>query len=309
MNGVVIGHSYDASDVTFVFRTEDGGATWSTFSSAIGSPKECVVSFLDPTTGILQFRDNRIFRTTNGGETWRGVAGSGGSLLRFADPEVGWAFRYRKISYTTDGGNRWSSRDVPFPASVLAFSLPTRDVGYVVGEHGMIYRYQSAASGQVSPKAIPAPQVPTARVDAEPAADQLSTELSGLSESVKSQTDGNASASMAPTLGSAAMAIPFIDKCCKSQLTKISDLVQSLVKSVPQLVGTYRNLNLVTLGLKLVTELPSELDGITSALAELRKAPDAQAALTATANLAAAVDAFRTSLTNEDLAANNTAGQ
>jgi uncharacterized membrane-anchored protein len=105
------------------------------------------------------------------------------------------------------------------------------------------------------------------------------------------------------------MAIPFIDKCCKSQLTKISDLVQSLVKSVPQLVGTYRNLNLVTLGLKLVTELPSELDGITSALAELRKAPDAQAALTATANLAAAVDAFRTSLTNEDLAANNTAGQ
>ena len=30
----------------------------------------------------------------------------------------------------------------PFSYGVEAFSLPTRDRGYVVGDHGMIYRYR-----------------------------------------------------------------------------------------------------------------------------------------------------------------------
>jgi photosystem II stability/assembly factor-like uncharacterized protein len=42
----------------------------------------------------------------------------------------------------TDGGRHWTAREVRFPAPVIAFSLPARDRGYVVGDQGMIYRYR-----------------------------------------------------------------------------------------------------------------------------------------------------------------------
>jgi hypothetical protein len=80
--------------------------------------------------------------------------------MAFADPEVGWAFGANKMSFTTDGGTRWNSRTIAFPAEVTAFSLPRRDRGYVVGEHGMIYRYRIVPSAQNVPKSIAAPLMP-----------------------------------------------------------------------------------------------------------------------------------------------------
>jgi hypothetical protein len=46
------------------------------------------------------------------------------------------------FSYTTDSGRRWMARTIPFPASVVSFSVPAADAGYVVGAHGMVYRYR-----------------------------------------------------------------------------------------------------------------------------------------------------------------------
>jgi photosystem II stability/assembly factor-like uncharacterized protein len=43
--------------------------------------------------------------------------------------------------YMTDGGQKWPSRKIAFPSSVNAFSLADKDNGYVVGDHGMVYRY------------------------------------------------------------------------------------------------------------------------------------------------------------------------
>jgi hypothetical protein len=46
------------------------------------------------------------------------------------------------MTYTVDGGQHWLSRDIAFPAPVEAFSLVRPDSGYVVGSHGMVYRYR-----------------------------------------------------------------------------------------------------------------------------------------------------------------------
>jgi photosystem II stability/assembly factor-like uncharacterized protein len=85
-----------------------------------------------------------MFRTTDGGKSWTGVSGQGEvrSDLAFADAQVGWMIYYRKMTYTTNGGKSWLSRDIAFPAMVADSSLPARDRGYAAGDHGMVYRYR-----------------------------------------------------------------------------------------------------------------------------------------------------------------------
>jgi photosystem II stability/assembly factor-like uncharacterized protein len=87
-----------------------------------------------PDTGLL-------YRASDGGKTWNRTAASPDKSIRFADPEIGWAFHYGKLSFTTSGGTAWTSRTFSFPGRVDAFSLPSRHRAYVAGTHGMIYRY------------------------------------------------------------------------------------------------------------------------------------------------------------------------
>ena len=82
--------------------------------------------------------------------------------IRFADHQVGWVARGTRIAYTSDGGKRWNTAEIRFPAEVFSSSLPARDRGYVVGEHGMIYRYRIvpidySVKGMISAPAIAAP--------------------------------------------------------------------------------------------------------------------------------------------------------
>jgi photosystem II stability/assembly factor-like uncharacterized protein len=160
--GYAVAESYDAPDSIFLAKTTDGGATWTmTASKVTGKPEDAV--FLDENTGYVRtghWEGGQLFKTSDGGKTWTGAASSPGESMAFADPEVGWAFGANKMSFTTDGGTRWNSRTIAFPAEVTAFSLPRRDRGYVVGEHGMIYRYRIVPSAQNVPKSIAAPLMP-----------------------------------------------------------------------------------------------------------------------------------------------------
>lgn len=126
-------------------KTEDGGATWTAWVVLPGeSSKEGSLWFTDENTGVLRTGDGKMFRTADGGQTWTGVSGQAGGKpdISFADSEVGWVVRYQKMVYTANGGKSWVSRDIAFPAMVMDSSLPARDRGYAVGEHGMVYRYR-----------------------------------------------------------------------------------------------------------------------------------------------------------------------
>ena len=165
--GYALGGAHGAKRTLFIAKTTDSGASWELLVVPdVGADNEVYFDqeafFTSETTGVVSLSDHRIYRTTDGGRSWKGVAGTPGAVIRFADPAVGWSFSsYRKLSYTVDGGQRWTTRDFAFPAKVTAFSLPRRDRGFVVGEHGMIYRYRALGPGEAKlAKALPAPAMP-----------------------------------------------------------------------------------------------------------------------------------------------------
>lgn len=165
-----------APDALAVLKTEDGGATWNLWAVPdagdvrvpVGTWQE--LFFLDERVGFVQVGSvtgaTKLLTTEDGGQTWRAIAGSAGRRITFADPQVGWSFdRFAYgteyvLHYTTDGGSRWTSRSLRFPAELNAFSLPRRDLGYVVGNHGMIYRYRVVEVGYTAANTIDAPAMP-----------------------------------------------------------------------------------------------------------------------------------------------------
>lgn len=144
----------------FLAKTMDGGTTWNLQAVVERNenwPKNPDVLFLDENTGFIGAE--QAYKSTDGGQTWTGITASSWRPLhlRFADPEVGWALDGKKVTFTTDGGNRWNSRDYSFPAEGEAISLPRRDRGYIVGPHGMIYRYRVVPNEYTAKGMIPAP--------------------------------------------------------------------------------------------------------------------------------------------------------
>lgn len=141
--GYAVGRSYEVADAFALATTSDGGATWeATLVPSDGPASE--VFFTDERTGYVRLDDGKVVGTRDGGATWQGVVASAGPRIVFADGEVGWSFlrHTSTLSYTMDGGRRWTTRDLELPAMVGTFALPARDRGYVVGEHGMIFRYR-----------------------------------------------------------------------------------------------------------------------------------------------------------------------
>ncbi|MBI3679809.1 MAG: hypothetical protein HY235_05375 [Acidobacteria bacterium] len=154
---------YAAHEARIIVKTEDGGATW----NALVGPQEpgdqriYGLTFLDDRNGFAVRSGAKLFRTEDGGQSWRGVIASPGERILFSGPNVGWSFRGKLLNYTTDGGRRWTSREIGFPAEVNAFSLPTTQRAYAIGNHGMIYRYrivpvEYSAKGMLAAPAMPA---------------------------------------------------------------------------------------------------------------------------------------------------------
>ena|SRR3989441_7934663 len=145
-----------------VAKTTDGGTSWTPQVVLPGeNAKEGDLHFFDENNGVLRTIDGKLFRTTDGAHTWTGVTGQpeGKPEFEFADLEVGWMVRYRKMTYTGDAGKRWLSSTINFPAPVIASSLPARDRGYAAGEHGMVYRYRIVPIQYTSKGMLPAPMI------------------------------------------------------------------------------------------------------------------------------------------------------
>ena len=146
--GFAIGSVPDV-DIVFVAKTADGGSTWSLSSASVkGDPRDAF--FVDALTGYVRtgYPDSgQLFRTADGGRTWSAITSSPVKRIQFADPGVGWAFQYR---------------NVPLPASVNAFSFPRRDAAFLVGDHGMVYRYRVVPTDYKSKGMIAAALMPAA---------------------------------------------------------------------------------------------------------------------------------------------------
>jgi photosystem II stability/assembly factor-like uncharacterized protein len=161
-------------------RTDDGGEHW---TSVVNNVSDCCgpdFFFTDLDHGIMVFNNGKTYLTADGAKTWRALISgsvgltSGGQSppLRFADPEIGWAVGPSpdnsdtfRVSYSTDSGQHWRmSHNIQFPIgpryAELKFNFPRRDRAYVIGPHGMIYRYSIVPANYTAANVLTAPLMP-----------------------------------------------------------------------------------------------------------------------------------------------------
>jgi len=141
--------SRDLDKAAFVVaKTTNGGAEWTSWTIPEPNASAEYAVFTDTNTGFVRMWGGKFYSTRDGGKTWTAIAGAtleGGkeARLKFAGGQVGWGLSpYGTFIYTVDGGRRWTSRKLKFPAKVNSSTLTSSTSGYVAGEHGMVYRYR-----------------------------------------------------------------------------------------------------------------------------------------------------------------------
>ncbi len=305
-----------------IVKTEDGGSTWKVMSFIPDvSAHDGAIHFMDETNGIVRTY-SKIFLTSDGGQTWRGVPATvpGGSpAIRFADPEVGWIVEGQVFTYTTNAGKTWNSREMAFPARVSAFSLPRRDRGYVVGDHGMIFRYRLVPETASIEKGLPAPAMPSfdtplddqvtklagaveqLQTNVAAAPDSVSGPVASASPSTPSPTDSSANQSAAHVstsgatttdLGTTEPSSAFTARCCGKPLGTVQLILTAVSGALPQFLASHKNSNLLLAGLRMMRDLPARLTDLNGALQAFSKAANKAAALDALARLSAAAKAL-----------------
>lgn len=302
-------------------KTEDGGESWRFF---VGPGDPDVVGatdlfFTDENTGIVRTTDGKLSRTTDGGATWKGLLASVGlySRLIFADPEVGWALEFHeKMSFTVDGGNRWNSRAFRFPATPRAWSFPRRDRAYLVGDHGMVFRYSVVRnSAPVPAGSVAAPAMPAFDSPLDEQVPQLGGFVQDLTTVVEQLPDSagapppGAQALVAPDPGSPpppdnpaaggfvqdAPPSPFVTSCCAKPVNRLNAILGAVLQSLPQFVTRFKNTNLLVAGLRMLSTMPSQLSDVRSALRDFKSATDKPAAQAAVVRLGTAAGALQQS--------------
>jgi len=288
--GYAIGPFLGGVKGVVVAKTQNAGQSWNLWTVLPEeSGHEGHIFFTDEQNGVACLIGGKLFATSDGGKTWRGIAGAdcpGKPAVRFADPEIGWAVA-QKWNYTSDGGKHWSSRAVTFPARVNAFSLPRRDRGYVVGDHGMVFRYRIVPVSYSAPNIIDAPIIGTVSSPLDAQVEQLVTEAQSLagSNGASVNSGGNAAAGSAQTAGGS--------RSGGSALAKIQALLDAVGASVPQFLSRYRNLNLVFEGARTSASLPGWFQTVKEGFASFRGASDKTAAAGALAQIMSAADSLK----------------
>lgn len=269
--------THDSPNVVAVFKTTDQGRTWDVVSTmADENGRRGEIFFIDEATGYLRVYSNKFFRSTDGGRTWAGVAGMSfedNSEIRFADPEVGWAigFRWsgmttvshRTLVYTTSAGRQWASREIPLPAGVRAFSMPRRDRAYLVGEHGMIYRYRVVPAAESVTRAIAGPVMPVFETPLDDQIEKLDAELGALQPA-------------APSGAGDAAAAAFTE-----QLAAVDATATAASTEAPRFAGKYRNLNLLLVGVQMSGDLLKQVQALKDSVHALAQGQGRQGAAAA----------------------------
>src|SRR5690242_11751933 len=290
-----------------LLRTRDGGATW-TVTAVPADDKAERVFFTSEQTGFVRVGNGKLYRTDDGGDTWRALPATAPREILFADPEVGWSMSYRSMLFTTNGGRSWSTREIPFPAMVNAFSLPRRDRGYAVGGHGMIYRYRLVSQSVATAGVLAAPTMPAfdagvldtvnalgaAVRQLAQAVDSAAAAPSGESAKTASPSADDSSKGTTSLSGEPASGNPsaFVSRCCARSLPKLRLALVAVSTLLPQFLERFRNVNLVAVGLRMLSELPARLRAVSVAYRDFSHSQDKSSAKTAVAQLAAAVDSL-----------------
>ena len=285
----------------FIAKTENGGASWS-LSMVLPEQwgREGHFFFTDAMHGVMCV-ESKFFATNDGAKTWTGIAGAecpAKPEVRFADPEVGWTLFQQSWNYTSDGGRHWTGRSTRFPASVNGFSLPRRDRGYAVGDHGMVFRYRIVPVSYAAPNALEAPVVATFASPLDEEVEQLVAQSHTVSSDGGSAGSGSSSTLVSSSSGGGSAASGSGANASGSRssntLGKIQAVLDAISAHVPQFLARYKNLNLVFEGARTSAALPGWFETVKQGFASFRSASDKSAAQAALAQMISAADSLRT---------------
>ena len=198
----------DNNDSFAFFRTEDGGRTWNARVLPFTAPdcKGADFSFTDETHGLLVLRSGKTYITRDGGNWSVLLATTLGPQMRFADPQVGWTlwsspsnWRAARISYSVDGGQHWkASADIDLPlhnGESYKLAFPRRDRAYIIGDHGMVYRYRLVPANYIAANMFSAPLMPVFDTSAlSVAAGRVSKDVAQLQSQITAAMGGAAGA-------------------------------------------------------------------------------------------------------------------
>jgi photosystem II stability/assembly factor-like uncharacterized protein len=289
--GYAVGHG---GDLVFIARTDDGGQSWNLTTSPV-SGQAADAFFIDERTGYLRTGTALLFKTVDGGATWQGLAGSPGQRIKFADPEVGWAFKWpNTVSFTHDGGGRWNSREYQFPTPVTAFSLPRRDRGYVVGSHGMIYRYHAVPIDFAVKGMIEAPRLTPIDFSVPQQLQNLSAQAQSFQVSTNSTTVADAAVPATNIVPDGAVPATNITDPPPAVSPQIETTLNAVVAQAPAFVSRYRNLNLLMVGLQMISGLPQQIADLKKSFALVKTSADANARAAAAADFSTKLQGIMT---------------
>lgn len=141
-----------------IFRTTDGGLTWTPASTLTGTSTARIrgIHFISRLEGWACRSSGRVLHTVDGGDTWVTIDTGAGSTLRsiyFIDSQIGWAAGSNGVIVkTVDGGASWSIQDTDTNTSNRIRKLFFIDAshGWAVGENATAFKTSNGGDDWVS---------------------------------------------------------------------------------------------------------------------------------------------------------------
>lgn len=281
--GYALGGGYNGG-YSVVYRTDDGGDNWKVVFASSDIETITGGAFTDENRGVVMTRDNKVFVTEDGGQNWRGVPATlqkaletGG--MRFADPSVGWACSERSCAVSTDGGQSWSTRALSLPAPLQAFSAPRRDRVFLIGNHGMVYRYRVVPAAYTAKNIHAAQLVPGYGQELAAPLARMQTKVRELHAKASGGSDALVKE---PSFAQA--------------LAAIESDAGAIGQQAPAFAERYRNLGVLHIGANMLEDLKGQASGIQSGVAALKGASDLKSASAALQDILGRLDAASTAV-------------
>jgi photosystem II stability/assembly factor-like uncharacterized protein len=144
--GFMGGYAGSTPSMGVFSKTTDGGATWThSIIPATGHGIDSI-HFWSENDGLVVLASGKTFWTADAGATWTGSVNPPSWRSYYASGEgkivVGINRDGRQAGYSFNSGRNFTSRPLGLPANATAVTFPDARHGYLVGQHGMVYRYR-----------------------------------------------------------------------------------------------------------------------------------------------------------------------
>ncbi|WP_242929171.1 YCF48-related protein [Pontibacter vulgaris] len=142
--GYVVAHEgFYSNSIDQLFRTNDGGNTWTKLSLHTYGIRISSIYFLNNRIGYVctdSYSGNGFLKTVDGGKTWQRISSfTGATKMHFIDVNNGFAILNGDLYRTTNGGLNWTKIYEVY-GSFTAFSFVNDKVGYISAEYGVVLK-------------------------------------------------------------------------------------------------------------------------------------------------------------------------